>query len=67
MSATLQHLQRLWGNAMLDDDFDAARRWRGAREHLEEYEAKREAHSPCARCAWKDSDACGTCPLGVKA
>jgi len=63
MSATLQHLQRLWGNAMLDDDLEAAKRWREAREHLELYEAKHAMHNPCAVCPWTGSDACRTCPL----
>jgi len=68
MSATLQHLHNLWGNAMLDDDLDAAKRWREAREHLELYEARQSQVHPCAHCAWRDSDACRTCPLsGVKA
>jgi hypothetical protein len=66
MSATIQHLHNLWGRAMLDDDFEEARRWREARERLEIYEAKRAAHSPCVRCAWRGSDACRTCPLGAR-
>ena len=63
MSATLQHLHNLWGQAMLDDDFDAARRWREAREHLEMYEAKHEKAHPCTACPWTNSDTCRTCPL----
>jgi hypothetical protein len=68
MSTTLEHLNNLWGRAMLDDDFDAARRWREAREHLEAYELKHAQHNPCAVCPWTNSDTCRTCALsGVKA
>lgn len=66
MSATMQHLQRLWGRAVLDDDWDAARRWREAREHLELYEARKSVTHPCAACPWSHSDTCRTCPLGEK-
>jgi hypothetical protein len=67
MSATLQHLHNLWGQAMLDDDLDAARRWREAREHLEVYEARHAMKNPCTTCPWVSSDTCRTCPLsGVK-
>jgi hypothetical protein len=64
MSAAIQHLQRLWGRAMLDGDFDAAKRWREAREHLEVYEARREQTHPCDACPWTHSDTCRTCALG---
>ncbi len=64
MSATMQHLQNLWGRAVLDDDWDAAKRWREAREHLEIYEARKSVAHPCATCSWSHSDTCRTCPLG---
>jgi len=67
MSATLQHLHNLWGNAMLDDDLDAARRWREARERLELYEARHAMKNPCAACSWSHSDTCRTCPLNKEA
>lgn len=67
MSATLQHLHDLWGRAMLDDDFDAAKRWREAREHLEIYEARQSVTHPCATCSWSHSDTCRTCPLNKEA
>jgi len=67
MSATLQHLHNLWGRAMLDDDLDAAKRWREAREHLEQYEARQSVTHPCATCPWSHSDTCRTCPLSRSA
>lgn len=63
MSATMQHLHNLWGRAMLDENWEEARRWREAREHLEVYEARQSAVHPCANCPWTNSDTCRTCPL----
>lgn len=63
MSATMQHLHNLWGRAMLDENFEEAKRWREAREHLELYEAKRAQAHPCDTCAWKQSETCRTCAL----
>lgn len=67
MSATIQHLHDLWGRAMLDEDYDAARRWREAREHLEVYEARRTQTHPCDNCPWQNMDTCRTCPLAREA
>jgi len=65
MSATIQHLQNLWGRAILDENWEEARRWREARERLELYEARHAMKNPCATCPWTNSDTCRTCPLNA--
>jgi hypothetical protein len=64
MSATIQHLHDLWGRAMLDENFEEAKRWREAREHLEIYEARMSQVHPCENCSWSHSDTCRGCALG---
>jgi len=66
MSATMQHLHNLWGRAMLDGDFEAARRWREARERLEIYEARRTQAHPCVGCPWENTDTCRACPMEAR-
>ncbi len=66
MSATIQHLHDLWSRAMLDENFEEAKRWREAREHLEIYEARKSQAHPCEHCAWSHSDTCRVCALGGK-